>query len=126
MQTVSALLLGVVTSGIALVPPGNDPIAYFLQLIFFGLALSAARRIPIPGALAICIAFHVVQLSANRILLGGFGWFESGVTTVFVEPDAVALVLVHIMISGIAFLAIRKMMERSNAQKRETTPLNET
>ncbi|WP_354178228.1 CPBP family intramembrane glutamate endopeptidase [Arthrobacter sp. UYP6] len=117
MQTGSALLLGVETSGLALVPPGNDAIAYFLQLIFFGLALAAARRIPVPGALAICIAFHVVQLSINRILLGGFEWFDSGVSAVFVEPDAIALVLVHIMISGIAFLAIRKKMERRSANQ---------
>lgn len=117
IQTGSGLLLGVETSGLALVPAGNDAIAYFLQLIFFGLALAAARRIPVPGALAICIAFHVVQLSVNRILLGGFGWFDSGVSAVFVEPDAIALVLVHIMISGIAFLAIRKTMERRSAKQ---------
>ena len=101
MHTASALPLGVETSGIALVPPGNDPVAYFLQLILFGLALCAARRIPIPGALAICIAFHVVQLSVNRVLLGGLGWLDSGVTAVFVEPDTIALVLVHIMLTGV-------------------------
>ncbi|WP_461171204.1 CPBP family glutamic-type intramembrane protease [Arthrobacter sp. Z1-15] len=112
MQTGSALTLGVDASGIALVPLGNDSIAYFLQLILFGLALCAARRIPIPGALAICIAFHVVQLSVNRVLLGGLGWLDSGVTAAFVEPDTIALVLVHIMLSGVAFLVIRKILEQ--------------
>lgn len=115
VQTASATALGAEASGIALVPPGNDPVAYFLQLILFGLALCAARRIPIPGALAICIAFHVVQLSVTRVLLGGFEWLGSGFTAVFVEPDAIALVLVHIMLSGVVFLALRVGMGRRSA-----------
>lgn len=121
IQTGAALLLGAGSSGIALAPQGSDPVAYGLQLILFGLALCAARRIPIPGVLAMCVAFHVVQLSVNRVLLGGLGWLDSGVTTVFVEPDAIALVLVHVMLSGMTFLTVRKALERHSDNRSRTS-----
>ena len=111
-QTVSAIAIGVEPSGIAIAPAGNDPIAYFLQLFLFGLALVAARRIPIPGALAIAITFHIVQLMTNRVIFGGLGWMASGMVTTFIEPDAIILVLVHIILSGTVFLVIRKTLER--------------
>lgn len=114
-QTGSALLLGVDAQGFALAPPGNDPIAYFLQLFFFGLTLCAARRIDIPGALIIAMSFHVVQLSITRILLGGVSWIESGVTVTFVEPDAIILVLAHIIVSGLIFLALRMWLSKRTA-----------
>lgn len=111
-QTISALAIGVEPSGIAIAPAGNDPIAYFLQLFLFGLALVAARRIPIPGALAVAITFHIVQLTTNRVIFGGLGWMDSGMVTTFVEPDAIVLVLVHIILGGTVFLVIRKTLEK--------------
>lgn len=106
-QTGSAILLNVEAQGLGLAPAGNDPIVYFVQLIVFGLALCAARRIPVMGALTIAIAFHVVQLTITRVLLGGLGWLSAGVEFTFVEPDAIVLVLVHIALSGLIFLVIR-------------------
>jgi membrane protease YdiL (CAAX protease family) len=112
LQAVVSRLIGIESLGLFLVPPRMDPIAYGLQLVFFGLALGAARRIPLEGALTIAISFHLCQLTVNRLLLGGSGWLDSGVGVRFMEPDAIALVLVHIILSGIAFVLIRKRLER--------------
>lgn len=111
-KTASALIFGAETNGIALVPPGIDPTAYLLQILLFGLVLIAARSLPLPGALFAAIAFHLTQLTVNRVILGGLGWIESGVHVDFVEPDAIALVLVHIALSGIFFVITRKLLER--------------
>lgn len=91
-------------------PGGNDPFAYIAQLVLFGLALVAARRIPLPGALLIAIAFHWTQLTITRTVLGGTGWLDSGWTITWVEPDAIALVLVHIVLAGMIFIAIRRRL----------------
>jgi hypothetical protein len=93
-------------------PPGNDPIVYIVQLVLFGLALVAARRVPVRGALLIAVAFHWTQLTVTRILLDGTGWARSGWTITWVEPDAIALVLVHIVLGGVLFVVIRQVMER--------------
>lgn len=119
-HTATALVVGVEANGISLVPPGNDPIAYLLQIVLFGLALIAARRLPLPGALFAAIAFHLTQLTVNRIILGGLGWIESGVRIDLVEPDAIALVLVHIALSGILFIIVRRWMERRSAASAES------
>lgn len=111
-HTGSGLLLGVETSGPSLAPSGSDPIAYVIQLAVFGLALCAARRIPLPGVLGVVIAFHVTQLTVTRALLGGLGWIESGVTVRFTDPDVIALVLVHIALCGAMFILIRKVIAR--------------
>ncbi|MBM7411499.1 hypothetical protein JOE38_001322 [Clavibacter michiganensis] len=94
------------------VPEGNDAIVYVLQLALFGLTLVAARRIPMEGALLIAMAFHWTQLTVTRVLLGGMGWASSGWDVAFVEPDAIALVLVHIVSAGIVFVAVRWWRER--------------
>ncbi|WP_228495043.1 type II CAAX prenyl endopeptidase Rce1 family protein [Clavibacter sp. VKM Ac-2873] len=94
------------------VPAGNDAIAYVLQLGLFGLALIAARRIPMEGALLVAMAFHGTQLTVNRVLLGGTGWMSSGWDVAFVEPDAIALVLVHSVLAGVVFVAVRTRLER--------------
>ncbi|OUE09823.1 hypothetical protein CMsap09_12825 [Clavibacter michiganensis] len=94
------------------VPAGNDAIAYVLQLALFGLALVAARRIPMEGALLVAMAFHWTQLTVTRILLGGQSWASSGWDVAFVEPDAIALVLVHIVLAGIVFVGVRWRSER--------------
>jgi len=94
------------------VPAGNDAVVYVLQLGLFGLALVAARRIPMEGALLIAMAFHWTQLTVTRALLGGMDWASSGWDVVFVEPDAIALVLAHIVLAGIVFVAVRWRRER--------------
>ncbi|WP_086516513.1 CPBP family glutamic-type intramembrane protease [Clavibacter michiganensis] len=100
------------------VPDGNDAIVYVLQLGLFGLALVAARRIPMEGALLIAMAFHWTQLTVTRVLLGGMAWAPSGWDVAFVEPDAIALVLVHIVLAGIVFVAVRWWRERRAPQLR--------
>lgn len=97
---------------IAVFPAGNDPVVYVVQLVLFGLALVAARRIPLPGALLVAVGFHWTQLTVTRTVLGGMEWVESGWTLTWVEPDAIALVLVHIVIAGVAFVLIRRRMQR--------------
>ncbi|MBM7387688.1 hypothetical protein JOE37_000682 [Clavibacter michiganensis] len=100
------------------IPEGSDAIAYVLQLVLFGLALVAARRIPMEGALLVAMAFHWTQLTVTRALLGGMGWASSGWDVAFVEPDAIALVLVHIVLAGLVFVAVRKRMERRQTELR--------
>lgn len=112
VQTVSALLLGVRADGITLSPGGTDPVAYFVQISLFGLALIAARSLPTPGALAAAVAFHLVHLTVNRLLFGGLGGFDTGVEASVVVPDAVVLVLVHIILSGLVFAVLRKVIPR--------------
>ncbi|KDP89682.1 MULTISPECIES: CPBP family glutamic-type intramembrane protease [Clavibacter] len=102
------------------IPAGNDAIVYVLQLGLFGLALIAARRIPMEGALLIAMAFHWTQLTVTRMLLGGMDWASSGWDVAFVEPDAIALVLVHIVLAGLVFVAVRKRMERRQPELRPT------
>jgi hypothetical protein len=108
------ILLTIVGSDPGIFAPstgGIDPIAYVLQLVLFGLALIAARRVPLEGALLIAMAFHWTQLTVNRVLLGGTGWMSSGWDVAFVEPDAIALVLVHIVLAGSAFVVIRVTLQ---------------
>jgi hypothetical protein len=109
-------LLAIVTGGdpgpLRVFPQGQDPAVYVVQLVLFGLALVAARRIPVEGALLVAVAFHWTQLTVTRIVLGGTGWAPSGWDVAFVEPDAIALVLVHIVLAGLAFVVIRRVAER--------------
>ena len=87
--------------------PGGDPLAYVVQLVLFGLALVAARQTPLPGALFVAVAFHWTSLTVTRTLLGGLSWLPSGWTVTFVEPDAIALVLVQAVVGGLLFLGFR-------------------
>ena len=111
-------LAGSDTGAFTPIPEGGDAIAYVLQLVLFGLALVAARRIPMEGALLVAMAFHWTQLTVTRVLLGGMGWASSGWDVAFVEPDAIALVLVHIVLAGLVFVAVRKRMERRRPELR--------
>ena len=108
----SALLPGVEMTGFLLVPSGNDPIVYLTQMLIFGLALIAARRLPLPGALTAAIAFHVTVLTVNRALLGGLRWIDSGVGTQLAAPEVAALTLVYPMVGGVLFILIRRWLER--------------
>ena len=119
--TVTAL--GAEPATIRIFPAGNDPIVYIIQLTLFGLALVAARRIPIRGALFIAIAFHWAQLTVTRTLLGGTGWADSGWRIDWVEPDAIALVLVHIIVAGALFTTIRWALARSRRSTAAAAPL---
>ncbi|MCQ1957440.1 CPBP family intramembrane metalloprotease [Arthrobacter sp. zg-Y826] len=105
-------VLGGDGGGIDVFPAGNGPVVYIVQLVLFGLALVAARRIPVPGALLVAVAFHWTQLTVTRTILGGTGWLESGWTITWVEPDAIALVLVHIILAGVVFIAVRRQLQR--------------
>ena len=107
---VVALLGG--TPAITLGFPGGDAVAYVLQLVLFGLALVAARRVPLPGALFVAVAFHWTSLTVTRTLLGGLSWMPSGWDVTFVEPDAVALVLVQLVVGGLLFVALRSLGRR--------------
>ncbi len=100
------------------VPEGNDAVVYVLQLGLFGLALVAARRIPMEGALLIAMAFHWTQLTVTRVLLDPMGWVSSGWDVAFVEPDAIALVRVHIVLAGLVFVAVRWRLERRQPELR--------
>ena len=111
-QTLSAFIVGVDPAGISFAPQGTDPVVYLVQIASFGLALIAARRLPVHGALFGAAAFHLVHLTMNRVILGGLGWLSSGVHVTFVEPDAIALVVVHIAVCGAGFILIRKLVER--------------
>lgn len=107
------------TSGTQLRAFPDDPAVYISQLVLFGLALVAARQIPVPGALWIAIAFHWTQLTVTRTVLGGLSWAPSGWQITFVEPDAVALVLVHNIIAAVLFAATRRvLLQRSKASIR--------
>lgn len=114
---VSALvtaLLGLEPTPLRILPA--DPLVYVVQLVLFGLALVAARRIPVPGALWIAVAFHWTQLTVTRTLLGGLGWAPSGWQVTFVEPDALALVLAHVVVGGVLFVALRHLRQRRRAE----------
>ncbi|MFT2708435.1 CPBP family intramembrane glutamate endopeptidase [Clavibacter zhangzhiyongii] len=108
-------LVAIVTGGepgpLRMFPAGQDPVVYVVQLALFGLALVAARRIPVEGAVLVAVAFHWTQLTVTRMVLGGPGWASSGWDVAFVEPDAIVLVLVHIVLAGLAFVAIRVALQ---------------
>lgn len=108
----SALLPGVEMTGFPLAPSGADPIVYLTQMLIFGLALIAARRLPLPGALTAAIAFHVTVLTVNRVLLGGLRWIDSGVRTGLATPEVAALTLVYPVVGGVLFILIRWWLER--------------
>ena len=100
--------LGRVGEAPQLVPQGNDPLIYIVQLVAFGLVLVAARRIPVRGALLVAVAFHAAHLTVNRLLLGGSGWLDSGWSVTFVEEDAIGLVLMNLALAGAVFIGIRR------------------
>ena len=85
-----------------------DPVVYLIQLTLFGLALIAARRVPLPGALFAAVAFHGAQLTVTRTMLGGLGSTQPGWDLAFVQPDATALVLLHIVPGSLAFVIFRR------------------
>ena len=98
--------------GVELTASGADPIVYLTQMLIFGLALIAARRLPLPGALTAAIAFHVTVLTVNRVLLGGLRWIDSGVRTGLAAPEVAALTLVYPVVGGVLFILIRRWLER--------------
>jgi len=102
----------------SLLTQDTDPLVYAVQLVLFGLALIAARRLPLRGALFVAIAFHAVHLTVNRVVLGGTSWLDAGVTVTLASPDVLVLVLVTIVLSGVVFVVIRKTMERRGAADR--------
>ncbi|QKO03373.1 hypothetical protein [Clavibacter nebraskensis] len=104
---IALTIAGADTGAFTPIPDGNDPIVYVLQLGLFGLALVAARRIPMEGALLIAMAFHGTQLTVTRMLLGGQRWVSSGWDVAFVEPGPIALVLVHLALAGVVFVGVR-------------------
>lgn len=106
-------------------PAGMDPVVYVVQLVTFGLALVAARRLPVAGALWAAISFHALQLTVTRLVLGGLGWLPSGVSVDLASPDVLALVLVHIALGGAAFVVFRKHLERRRASSSAPLPTRE-
>lgn len=91
----------------------DDPVAYIVQLVVFGLVLISARTLPMPGALWVGIGFHWGQLIVTRIVLWpASSWMPTGWTVTVVQPDAVALVLVHLVLAGAVFLGIRRHLPR--------------
>ncbi|WP_211715169.1 type II CAAX prenyl endopeptidase Rce1 family protein [Nocardiopsis sp. MG754419] len=92
------------------VPEGTDPLVYVVQLTLFGLALVAARRLPLAGALGAAIAFHTVQLTVNRLILGGTVLVDSGVEVTMAAPEVMALVFVHIVLGGSFFVGLRMVL----------------
>lgn len=111
----SATLLGSEPAAPTVFPAGADPVAYVVQLVVFGLVLVAARRVPVRGALLVAVAFHLGQLTVNRIVLGGSGWLPTGVDVALVHPDVILLVLVHLAVSGLVFVLVRRRAERGGA-----------
>ncbi|WP_052129301.1 type II CAAX prenyl endopeptidase Rce1 family protein [Clavibacter michiganensis] len=112
VRSAVALVTGGVADPLRFFPVGMDPVAYVVQLAVFGLALVAARRIPVEGALLVAMAFHWTQLTVTRTVLGGTGWATSGWDVAFVDPDAIVLVLAHSALAGIVFVAVRRGMSR--------------
>jgi hypothetical protein len=98
---------------LTLFPDGSDPVAYVVQLVVFGLVLVAARRTPVRGALLVAVAFHLAQLTVNRLVLGGTGWLPTGVDVDLAHPDVILLVLVHLAVSGLVFVLVRRRLERA-------------
>ena len=106
LRRIWAILLGNETEPI--VAPSFFDIVH---LTCFGLVLIAARRLPITGALAAPMSFHLVYLTANRIIMGGLSWLGSGVEIEFDSPDTAVLVLAPLALSGPAFIMLRKRLE---------------
>jgi len=111
LRRIWAILLGNETEPIALAPYGTPTFFYIVHLTCFGLVLIAARRLPITGALAAPMSFHLVYLTANRIIMGGVSWLDSGVEIEFDSPDTAVLVLAPLALSGPAFVLLRKRLE---------------
>ncbi|KQR08622.1 hypothetical protein ASF78_20520 [Cellulomonas sp. Leaf334] len=111
----SATVLGSAPGAPTVFPDGADPVEYVVQLVVFGLVLVAARRVPVRGALLVAVAFHVAQLSVNRLVLGGTGWLPTGVDVDLAHPDVILLVLVHLAVSGLCFVLIRRRVEHRSA-----------
>lgn len=114
-RLLTAALLGGEQVAPTAFPAGTDPVVYVVQLLLFGLALVAARRLPVVGALWAAIAFHALQLTVTRIVLGGLGWLPSGVSLDLASPDVLVLVLVHVVLGGVTFVVLRKHLERRRA-----------
>ncbi|WP_456789466.1 CPBP family glutamic-type intramembrane protease [Cellulomonas sp. P5_C5] len=104
----SGSVLGSAPDAPTVFPPGADPVAYVVQLVAFGLVLVAARRVPVRGALLVAVAFHLGQLTVNRLVLGGTSWLPTGVDVTLVHPDVILLVLVHLAAAGLVFVLIRR------------------
>ena len=117
LRRIWAILLGNETEPIALAPYGTPTFFYLIHLTCFGLVLIAARRLPITGALAAPMSFHLVYLTANRIIMGGVSWLGSGVEVEFDSPDTAVLVLAPLALSGPAFILLRKWLEARAADQ---------
>ena len=111
LQRVWAILLGNETEPIALAPNGTPAFFYIGHLVCFSLVLIAARRLPMSGALAAPISFHLVYLTVNRVALGGLSRLGSDVKIELASPDVAVLALVPLALSGPAFVLLRKRLE---------------
>lgn len=119
----SATVLGSAPDAPTVFPAGADPVAYVVQLVAFGLVLVAARRVPVRGALQVAVAFHLAQLTVNRLVLGGTGWLPTGVDVELAHPDVVALVLAHLALSGLVLVLLRRRVHPPAGGAPDTTRL---
>ncbi|MFE2227676.1 CPBP family glutamic-type intramembrane protease [Streptomyces kronopolitis] len=99
-------VVGVAAPPVGFAPAGQDPVAYAVLLLVFGLTLVAARTAPGPAPLWTAIGTHLVFLSVNRVVFEGAargaGWSaEAG------ADHTAVLVLGYLAATAMIFVGTR-------------------
>lgn len=102
-----AWLLGAPARTPSFAPPGDDPYAYAILIVFFGAALLTARIVT--GSLWTAIALHLTFLTVNRITFAG-GGRDTGWTAEKVTIDAELLVPGYLLATIAVFVLFRRRL----------------
>lgn len=105
-----AMALDVPAPAVALVPAGEDPVAYFVLLAVFGVTLVIARIVT--GSLWASIAVHLTVLAVNRLILArGTGW-----SIELASADALVLVPVYLLLTAGLFALLGRWQGRARSR----------
>ncbi|MFE3548111.1 type II CAAX prenyl endopeptidase Rce1 family protein [Streptomyces kronopolitis] len=111
--------MGVAAPPVGFAPAGQDPVAYAVLLLVFGLTLVAARTAPGPAPLWTAIGTHLVFLSVNRVVFEGAargaGWSaEAG------ADHTAVLALGYLAATAMIFVGMRMVPGRGRPKAKRT------
>jgi membrane protease YdiL (CAAX protease family) len=109
------LALGGDPDPIGLAPAGEDPVAYVVLLVCFGLMLVTARTTTAGRSIWACVGAHLTFLTVNRVVLFGEER-DAGWSADFASPDVVLLVPGYLLLAAAVFGVVGAILRRRDGQ----------
>jgi hypothetical protein len=96
---------------IGLAPAGEDPVAYVVLLVCFGLMLVVARTATAGRSIWACVGAHLTFLSVNRVVLFGEDR-DAGWSADLSSPDVVLLIPGYLLLAAAVFGVVGAVLRR--------------